>query len=36
LKYELVWTPAAEDDLAAVWMAAEDRSAVTRAAAELE
>ena len=31
MRYTVVWTPAAEQDLAAVWLDAEDRQAVTSA-----
>jgi plasmid stabilization system protein ParE len=36
MTYRLIWTPAAENDLAAVWLAAADRPAVNRAADELD
>ena len=32
MSYSVTWTPEAEDQLAAVWMAAADPGAVTRAA----
>jgi len=32
MKFNVVWTPAAEDDLAGVWTEARDRDAVTSAA----
>ncbi len=36
MKYEVRWDPTAESELAAVWLAASDRGAVTRAAAWLD
>jgi hypothetical protein len=36
MSYTVVWTPDAEAELAAVWMAATDRTAVTAAAHLLE
>jgi plasmid stabilization system protein ParE len=36
MSYTVVWTPAAEDQLAAVWMAAADPAAVTRATERAE
>jgi hypothetical protein len=32
VRYTVVWTPAAEEDLAALWLTAPDRTAVTSAA----
>jgi plasmid stabilization system protein ParE len=32
VKYTVVWTPTAEQDLAAIWLAAPDRDAVNSAA----
>jgi plasmid stabilization system protein ParE len=32
MNYTVVWTPTAEKDLAAVWLKAEDRQAITSAA----
>ncbi len=32
MKYTVLWTPTAEQDLAAVWLAAADRNAITSAA----
>jgi hypothetical protein len=34
--YEVVWTTDAENDLAAVWLAASDRAAVTAACAVID
>ena len=34
--FSIVWTPDAENDLAAVWLAAADRAAVTEAARDVE
>lgn len=34
--YAVVWTPQAEDELAAIWVAAADRQAVTDATHRLE
>ena len=31
MKYTVVWTPSAEEDLAAIWIGAPDRRAVTTA-----
>jgi plasmid stabilization system protein ParE len=36
MKYTVVWRPAAEDDLAAIWLAAEDRKSVTHAARQAD
>jgi hypothetical protein len=36
VNYAVVWLPAAENELAAIWVASADRNAVTRAAAELD
>ncbi len=36
MTYRVVWHPRADNDLAVVWLAATDRTAVTLAAAELE
>ena len=36
MSYTVTWTPSAEDDLAAVWVASPDRKAVTRVAHEIE
>lgn len=36
MTYELIWNPAAENDLAKIWLAAEDRPAVRRASAEID
>lgn len=36
MKYTVIWTTQAEQHLAAVWLAASDRNAVTIAAHELE
>jgi hypothetical protein len=32
MNYEVLWLPAAEQELAALWLSAQDRDAVTRAA----
>jgi hypothetical protein len=32
MKYEVIWQPVAEDELAAIWLAAGDRDAVAEAA----
>lgn len=36
MNYTVLWMPDAENELAAVWMASADRTAVTTAAAELD
>jgi len=36
VKYTVLWSPAAERDLAALWLGAEDRPAVTEAANRLD
>jgi hypothetical protein len=36
MKYTVIWEPPAENDLAAVWLAAADRAAVTQAAHRLD
>ena len=36
MNYTVIWTPAAEAELAAAWVAASDREAVTTAAYQLE
>jgi plasmid stabilization system protein ParE len=36
MKYTVVWKPAAERHLAEIWMRADDRDAVARAADELD
>ncbi len=36
MNYSVLWLPGAENELAEIWMAAADRTAVTRAAAELD
>jgi hypothetical protein len=36
VNYRVVWTPAAEQELAAVWLAAPDRTAVTAASFRLD
>lgn len=36
MKYTVLWTNGAERDLAAIWFAAEDRDAITRASHELD
>jgi plasmid stabilization system protein ParE len=36
MKYTVVWRARAEADLASIWLAAEDRDAVTQAAAEID
>ncbi len=36
MKYTIVWTPAAEDDLAAIWLGAADRKSVTQAARQAD
>lgn len=36
MNFTVTWTPSAESDLAAVWLAAPDRTAVARAAHEIE
>lgn len=36
MTYEVVWTPDAERDLAAVWLAAADRPAVTAASHQID
>lgn len=36
MSWTVVWLPAAEQELAAVWMAAADRNAVTAASARLD
>lgn len=36
MTFTVLWTPSAEQDLAAVWVAAHDRAAVTSAAATID
>ena len=36
MRHTIVWKPSAEDDLAALWMVAEDRAAVSAAANMLD
>lgn len=36
MKFTVVWTPAAEQDLAALWLNADDRNAVSSAANSIE
>jgi plasmid stabilization system protein ParE len=36
MKFTVVWQPSAQDELAELWYSAADRSAVTRAAAEID
>ncbi|HVK11391.1 MAG TPA: hypothetical protein VM597_21660 [Gemmataceae bacterium] len=36
MKYQVVWDRLAEEELAAIWLAASDRNAVTRASEWLE
>ena len=36
MRYTVLWKPRADDELASIWLAAEDRDAVTQAAAEIE
>lgn len=36
MKYTVLWTPAAEQELAAIWMDAPDRAAVTSAASSID
>ena len=36
MRYTLVWVPAADDELARIWMEAADRRAVTAATAEID
>lgn len=36
MKYTVLWTPAAEQHLAAVWLDARDRSAITSAAGSID
>lgn len=36
MNYTVLWTPAAENDLAAVWLKADDRKAMTSAADMIE
>lgn len=36
MNFNVVWTPAAEQELAAVWLAAEDRTAITTAATNID
>jgi plasmid stabilization system protein ParE len=36
MKYTVLWTPTAEQDLAAIWMDAQDRNAVTSAASSID
>jgi plasmid stabilization system protein ParE len=36
MTYTVAWTPTAQDDLAAVWLAASDRNAVTNASHEID
>jgi plasmid stabilization system protein ParE len=36
VNYSVTWLPDAENELAAIWVAAGDRNAITRASAELD
>lgn len=36
MSFTVIWTPAAEQDLAALWLTAKDRTAVTSAASEID
>ena len=36
MKYTVLWTPTAEQELAAIWMGAPDRDAVTSAASSID
>ena len=36
MRYQVVWTTDAENDLANAWLAATDRNSITRAAAEID
>jgi hypothetical protein len=36
MRFRVSWTPLAEQDLAAVWLNADDRNAVTRAATAID
>ena len=36
MKYDVIWNPAAEADLAAAWLAAADRNAATAASFEID
>jgi hypothetical protein len=36
MKYQILWDSTAEDELTAIWLAAADRTAVTRASAWLD
>jgi hypothetical protein len=36
MKYNVIWTQPAEQELAALWMAAPERSAVTAASSEID
>ena len=36
MKYQVVWKKVAENDLATIWLAAEDRNAIAQAAAILD
>lgn len=36
MTYTVLWTPAAERDLAELWLSAEDRNAITSAAATID
>lgn len=36
MKYSVVCTPAADGELAAIWITAEDRSVITSAASEID
>lgn len=36
MSYTVVWTPSAEEDLAAVWVASSDRYGITTAADQIE
>lgn len=36
MKYDVVWLPAAEDELAALWLASTDRPNLSRAIAAIE
>lgn len=36
MKYEVIWYRKAEQELAALWLSADDRNAISRTAAELD
>jgi plasmid stabilization system protein ParE len=36
MRYTVLWKPRADDELTSIWLAAEDRDAVTQASAEIE